>query len=79
MPKKQWVYRPTDKEHEALMQAMERYPEYGSVAQFIREGTLRLIYEGDLNKKYIEVGELIEELNSIKAKFLSLVLRHSEE
>ena len=79
MPKKQWVYRPTDKEHEALMQAMERYPEYTSIAQFIREATLRFVYSEDLDKKYTEVGELIEELHDIKAKFLDLVLRHSEE
>ena len=79
MSKKQWVYRPTDKEHEALMRAMERAPEYTSVAQFVREGVLRLVTDGDLGKKYTEVGELIEELHDIKSKFLSLVLRHSED
>lgn len=79
MPKKQWVYRPTDKEHELLTRAMEQYPEYGSVAQFVREATLRLIHDGDLRKLYTEAGQLIEDLADMKSKFLDLVLRHSED
>lgn len=79
MAKKQWVYRPTDKEHEALMRAMERAPEYTSVAQFVREATLRLVHEDDLRKLYTEVGTLIEELMDFKAKFLNLLLKHGED
>ncbi|KKL44806.1 hypothetical protein LCGC14_2361950, partial [marine sediment metagenome] len=44
---RQWVYRPTDKEHEALMRAMERHPEYTSIAQFLREATMRMIHDED--------------------------------
>ena len=75
---RQWVYRPTDKEHEALMRAMERYPEYTSIAQFIREATLRMVGDDDLRKKFTEIGKLIDELQELKEKFLNLVLKHSE-
>ncbi|KKL91266.1 hypothetical protein LCGC14_1896340, partial [marine sediment metagenome] len=74
----QWVYRPTDKEHELLMRAMERHPEYTSIAQFVHEAMMRMIHDEDLRKLYTEVGELIEELQETKEKFLSLVLKHSE-
>ena len=76
---RQWVYRPTDKEHEALMRAMERHPEYTSIAQFIRESALRMIGDDDVQKKFTEVGVLIDELHEIKEKFLNLVLKYSED
>ena len=79
MPKKQWAYRPTDEEHEKLMKAMREQREFTSVAQFVREGVLRLIHGEDRRKLYTEVEELIEGLKDIKDKTLSLVLRHSEE
>ncbi|KKM15275.1 hypothetical protein LCGC14_1697640, partial [marine sediment metagenome] len=42
---RQWVYRPTDKEHELLMRAMERFPEYTSIAQFVHEAMMRMIHD----------------------------------
>ena len=59
------------------MHAMERAPEYTSIAQFLREATLRMIHDEDLNKRYTEVGELIDELQEMKQKFLNLVLKNS--
>ncbi len=79
MAKRQWVYRPTDREHEALMRAMERAPEYTSIAQYVREATLRMVGEEDQRKLFSEVGDLIEELRDMKDKFLNLVLNHSGE
>ena len=79
MAKKQWVYRPTDQEHEKLLRAMERSPEYTSIAQFVREATLRLVHENDRRKLFSEMDDLIEELRDVKEKFIHLVLKHSEE
>ena len=79
MPKLQWVYRPTEEEHEQLLRALARQPEYTSVSQFIREGVLRLVHDNDRRKLYTEAAHLIDELKSTKDKFMSLVLSHSEE
>lgn len=75
----QWVYRPTDEEHEALRRAMALNPEYTSVAQYMREAVLRMIADHDRRPLYTEIGELIEELKDTKDKFLTLVIKHSEE
>ena len=63
MPRKQWAYRPTDEEHEKLMKAMREQSEYTSVAQFVREGVLRLVHSEDRQKLYTEIDEMIEDLN----------------
>lgn len=76
---RQWVYRPTDDEHEALMRAMENHPEYPSIAQFVREAVLRLIADEDIRPLYTEASQLIDELKETKDKFLRLVLKHSED
>lgn len=74
---RQWVYRPTEDEHELVLKAVKE-SEFKSVAQFIREGALRLAHDEDIRPLYTEVGELIEELVELKEKFLNLVLKHSE-
>ena len=79
MPKKQWTYRPSDEEHELLMKAMEESPEFTSVAQFMREGVMRLIHDNDRRKIFSEVVELIGELNEAKNKFMDLVIRLGRE
>lgn len=79
MAKKQWVYRPTEAEHEKLMKAMGEQSEYTSVAQFMREGVLRLIHDNDRRKLYTELDTMIEELREAKDKFIRLVLDHSQE
>lgn len=78
-PTRQWVYRPTEAEHELLLRAMERSPEYPSIAQFVREATLRLIHADDRRSLFTELSEAIDELHETKKKFLTLVLRQSEE
>ena len=76
---KQWAYRPTDEEHEKLLKAMGEQREFTSVAQFVREGVLRLIHGEDRRRLYTEVEELIEELKETKDRFMRLVLDHSKE
>jgi hypothetical protein len=75
----QWVYRPTEKEHEMLMRALSESQEFSSVAQIVRESVLRFVHGSDRKPLYIQVSTLIDELQETKAKFLNLVLRHSEE
>lgn len=79
MAKRQWVYRPTDKEHELLLRSMRDHPEYVSVAQFVREGTLRLCHENNRPKLFTQLAELIDELQEAKEKFISLVLQQGVE
>lgn len=78
-PQKNWLYRPTEAEHKLLVEAMRETHEYDSVAQFVREGALRLIYDNDRRRLYSEAADLINELVKIKEKFLNLILKHSEE
>ena len=77
--KKQWTYRPSDKEHELLLKAMAMSPEYTSISQFIREAVLRLIHSNDRRKLFSELGDAIEETTKQKDKFLKLVLAALEE
>ena len=77
--KKQWTYRPTDKEHELLLRAMSMSPEYTSISQFIREAVLRLIHNNDRRKLFAELGEAIDELHQQKEKFLKIVITAMEE
>ncbi len=79
MAKRQWSYRPTDKEHELLLRSMREHPEYVSIAQFIREATLRLCYENDRPKLFTHVSELIDILQDAREKFISLVIRGGNE
>ena len=60
MTKRQWVYRPTEAEHEKLLEAMRENPEYPSVAQFIREGVLRLVYAEDQEILFTELSDCID-------------------
>jgi len=80
MPKNiQWAYRPSEKEHEALLKTMAENPEFTSVAQVVKESVLRFIHGDERTKMFTEVGELIENLHRDKEEFLNLVLRYSEE
>jgi len=74
----QWVYRPTEKEHEALLRALEANPEYPSISQFIREGVIRLITAEDRRPLFTELSDTIDEFHSLKERFLTLVLRNEE-
>ena len=79
MAKRQWVYRPTDEEHELLLRAMEAAPEYPSISQFVREAVMRLIFHDDKRKLFTEVGDLIEDLHKIRKDTLYLILKNVEE
>ena len=77
--KRQWVYRPTEAEHELLLKAMEMHPEYPSQAQFIREGVMRLIHGEDRRPLFTQLSDLIEEFREIKTKYQTLLLKNMEE
>lgn len=73
----QWSYKPTDKEHEALLRALAERPEYPSVSQFVREAVIRMIHDDDHGKLFAELSGLIENLHELKETFMSLVLKAS--
>jgi hypothetical protein len=76
--KRQWVYRPSDEEHEKLLRFMAENPEYTSTAQVVREGVLRLSYGNDKKKIFSMMDELIEDMKKQKDKFLKLILEASD-
>lgn len=77
--KRQWVYRPTDAEHEKLLAAMADHPEFTSVAQVVREAVMRWVHEDDRRKLFTQIDEMIEDLKGTKDKFLRLVLDQERE
>lgn len=64
MKKRQWVYRPTDDEHEALLRKMAENPEYTSIAQVVREAVLRFVHDDYPSAMFSQLSEIIQDLRA---------------
>lgn len=74
---RQWAYRPTDKEHEALLRVLRQSSEYNSVAQFVREAVLRLILDNDQQRLFTLLGEAIHGLERTKEEIIDVLIQNS--